>query len=757
MKKINKKLYAILITAVILIISAVLLIPTIQNMKLGLDLQGGFEVLYKVSTLDKSKLTDEMMSSTYKTISKRIDVLGVQEPTIIVEGKDKIRVQLAGVTDASEARNVLSETASLSFRDTSDNLLMTSSVLTSGGAKSSKSETNKPVVSLSVKDKNKFYQETKKVSQSSDNRIVIWLDYDANQDSFSKEGNKCGSLSDSKCLSVASVSQGFSSDVIIQGDFEQDEVDSLVELINSGSLPTKLTEISSKSVKASFGADSLSKTVLAGVVGIVLIILAMTIIYRTAGFLASVGIVVYSAIVLFVFWLVGGTLTLPGIAAVIIGIGMAIDSCVICFERVKDELYNGASLKQAFKNGNKNSFVTVLDANMTTLLVAIILFIFGESSVKGFATMLIISIFATMIVMVWFTRWLINKYVQSGMFNDHLRAFIGINPKDVPNTDKNEKRTKYHFKNLDLIGKRKIFFVFAIIFLLAGSFFLIKDGFNLGIDFRGGTSITVKSAQKLSEKSVKKDMQKLGYNMYSYEKLSDGSTTIKISETLNKKQSTQTEKLFKNEYKASTDIGVVSNLVKKEMVKNAIIALVLATLGILAYVSIRFTFNYALGSIIALLHDVVITCAIFSIFRLEVSSIFIAAILSIIGYSINDTIIIFDRIRENLKKHGTIKSVSELVEVTRTSFNEVLLRSIITISMTLLPVISLIFLGSHEILNFNLALFIGFIAGALSSLFIASQLWLVLEKRHIGKPMKKKWYEQELNEKEELTVKGVNS
>ena len=409
MKK--KLITKILLTLVILAAAITLLVPVLQNVKLGLDLQGGFEVLYQVKSIDgKEKVTSDMVNSTYKTLVKRIDVLGVLEPTINIEG-DKIRVQLAGIDNADEARELLSQTASLSFRDTSDNLLMTSDVLRSGAAKVGQQDDGSPVVSLSIKDKDEFYKVTKKVSKMDDNRIVIWLDFEEGKDSFSSEEAKCGSLNNSRCLSVASVSQGFSSDVIIEGNFEQEEVENLVDLINSGSMPTKLVEVSSKSVGASFGENALEKTATAGVVGIILICLFLILIYRFAGVIASVGIVVYSALTMFIFWMIGGTLTLPGIAAVIIGIGMAVDSNVISFSRIKEEMYEGRGVKRALINGNKNSITAIVDANATTLITAVILFIFGQSSVKGFATMLIISIFMTMVIMVFFTRWLIKKYI----------------------------------------------------------------------------------------------------------------------------------------------------------------------------------------------------------------------------------------------------------------------------------------------------------------------------------------------------------
>ncbi|MEG0026021.1 MAG: protein translocase subunit SecD [Bacilli bacterium] len=728
--------------------------PLLKNLNFGLDLQGGFEVLYKVESIDSKKVTADMTANTYKTISRRIDVLGVSEPSITVEGNDKIRVQLAGVNDPEEARDIISKVANLTFRDTADNLLMPSTVLKSGGARVSQDNYGKKAVSLAVLDKDKFYKVTKSISEMKDNRIVIWLDYDNNRDSFANEGNMCGTPN-SNCLSVASVDQGFSSDVIIQGDFTDDEVTSMVELINSGSLPTKLVEISSKTVGASFGANTLDKTFLAGMVGIGLIALFMICLYRFAGFISAVSIIVYTFITILVFWLVGGVLTLPGIAALVIGIGMAIDACILNFARIKDEMYEGKSVALAHKFGNKNSFMTILDANITTLIVAIILFVLGESSIKGFATMLIISIFVTMIIMVFFNRKLLTLFINTGFFEHKPKLFIGVNHHNIPDTSKGEKRFKNDFTKLDFVKYRKLFMTISSLIIIVGAIVIATSGLKLGIDFKGGTSISLVTDKTITTENIKVDVNKLGFNLTEMTKLDDGAM-IKISDTLTKNDIHKAENYFSNKYDAKTDIGVVSDVVKKELIKNAILSLIFASFGITIYMSLRFKFDYGISTIIALLHDVFIVIAIFSVLRLEISSIFIAAILSIIGYSINDKIVTFDRIRENIRKKKKITNENELTDLVNTSLRSVFTRSITTTFTTLIPVVALIFLGSREILNFNLALLFGLVIGVYSSLLIAAQIWLEIGKHNLHKNVKKKWDDDDDDEIEELKVKGVN-
>ena len=739
--KVNKKRFRFLVFYFVIITTLICLcFPGLfKNLKFGLDLQGGFEVLYKVESIDGNEVTSDMVTNTYKTMLKRIDGLGVSEPVITVEGEDKIRVQLAGVTDVEQARTILSKAANLTFRDTKDNLLMNSDVLVSGGAKVGQDQKGLPAVSLSINNKDEFYKITKAISESSDNRIVIWLDFDPESDSFEKEQAKCGSLSSSRCLSVAGVSQGFSSDVIIQGNFTKEEVTSLVELINSGSLPTKLTEMSSKTVDASFGANTLEKTFIAGLVGVALIILFMIAMYRFAGFVASIGIVIYTFLTFFIFWLIGGVLSLPGIAAMLIGIGMAVDANVINFTRIRDEYKIRKDFKLSYKNGNTASIGTILDSNITTLLVAIILFILGESSVKGFATMLMISIITTLFVMVFLVRKMLNKLVETNYFDDKQNLFIGIKNKEIKG---------------NFVKNGRIIIMVPIVIFIAGIISLTTNKLNLGVEFKGGTSITIKSNDVINVENIKTDLENLNYNIITIDEIDEKTIDVSISDSLNEEQIIKTENHLNETYNASTDIGVISNVVKQELIKNAILSVIIAMITIIIYISIRYQFSYAISGIIALIHDLFMMITVFSLFNLEVSPMFIAALLSIIGYSINNTIVTFDKIKENLKDKN-IKKKEDLQIVVNESIQNIFSRSIITTLTTLIPVVALIFLGTYEILNFNIALLVGLIAGAYSSLFIAPLIWYSITKKSIGKPKKKKWYE--IDEVEEKRIKGVNS
>ena len=757
MKKKNNGKKRVITTAIVLIILMVgigfLFIPLFNNLKFGLDLQGGFEILYKASSIDGSKMTQEKLTATYKTLSKRIDSLGVSEPEIIIEGNDKIRVKLAGVKNPEEARSQLSTVATLSFRDTEDNLLMTSDVLRAGGAKIGQDSAGNPAVALSVKDKDKFYEVTSEISKKDNNQIVIWLDYNDLRDSYEKEESLCGT-SESNCLSAATVSQGFASDVIIQGSFTQEEVSNLVDLINSGSLPSKLTEISSKTVGASFGEKTLSTTLVAGIIAIVAIALILIIVYHFAGFVSAISMFIYTFLVFAVFWVVGGVLTLPGIAALVLGIGMAVDSNVITFARIREELLKGKSLSTAFKEGSKSSFSAIIDSNITTLIVAIIMFMLGESSIKGFATMLIITVIVTMFTMVFLTRSLLKIFVKTDYFNDKTKLFINIKKDDIPDVSKNEEVKPNRFSSVNFLKHRYVYLGLSLLIILVGCIFLGVKGFNLSIDYKTGSDITVVTDNKISKAQLMNDLDELKLKSSNIT-ISDDEVSIRIDNALDGEKVKEVNSYFEDKYDAKVNIGVVSNIVQKELVKNAILSVLIALLGIIIYISIRFKFSYAVGGTLALIHDVLIMFSVFAIFRLEVSSMFIAAVLAIIGYSINDTIVSFDRIRENIKNSDNKKmSEEKLEDITTRSIQETFSRTIYTTITTLLPVVVLIILGSSGIFTFNIAMLVGLISGTYSSIFIATVFFLIIEKKNIGKDVKKKRvYKDSLEEKK---VKGVN-
>ncbi|MEG1143053.1 MAG: protein translocase subunit SecF [Bacilli bacterium] len=732
-----KKKYGkyILINLVVLIITAIILVPTLKHINYGLDLKGGFEVLYLVENLDtKKKVSDSELKATYKSITNRIDTLGVSEPDISIEG-NKIRVKLPGVKNEEEARNRLSTPAVLSFRDSSDNLLMNASILKSPGASVDyDGKMSAPVVALDIKDNKTFYNVTKKISESEDKLIVIWLDFKEGVDSFASSRDKCGTDGNMSCISSATVKEGFMNNVFIQGSFTEKQASNLVDLINSGSLPTKLTEISSKSVDASFGSNTLIKTGLAGALAVLIISIFLIIRYRVSGFISSVCLVIYTALTFVIFNAIDGVLTLPGIAALILAVGMGVDCAIISLERIRDELNStNDNLERAFINGNKSSIVSIIDANLTTLLAAVILFIYGESTVKGFATMLIITIILTIIILVYLNRFMLKEVVLKSDIS--AKKFVGFRKKTV---------------NIDFIKKSKIFIVVSSIIIVIGIIFVSTKSLNFGIDFTGGSDITIKSTLKVDEAKVKntfKDFKIVEMNN------KDNVSYVKVSKTLNEKEI----KNIKSDLKDyDVEINVISNLVKKDLTKNAIISLVLACIGIVIYVAFRFSMNYGLTGVLMLLHDVLVVIAVFAISRVQINFVFIASLLTIIGYSINDTIIVFDRIRYNKKKlfDNKLKTKEDMLKVINVSSNETIIRNILTTCTTLLTVIILLLFNITSLTSFNIAIIVGLLAGAVSSIFIAPYVLYLFEKRSFNKPNKPKKQEKQVTEK---LIKGINS
>ncbi len=424
------RIAAFFIIVVIIAATISMTIKTVtSDIKLGLDLQGGFEILYEVKPADGNGEVDkETLVSTVSALNKRIDVLGVNEPSIQIEGDDRIRVQLAGVKDQNKAREILGTTAKLTFRDVNDNLLMDGSDLVEGGSKPSFDQNNRPSVALTLKSAEKFKNVTQKVLNMGppNNVIVIWLDYEEG-DSYKEEAGK----ENPKYLSAASVRQVLNTTTVeITGDFTVEETKELSDLLDSGSLPVQLNEIYSTSVGAKFGEQAMDKTIFAGLVGVAFIFLYMMFYYRFPGVIAIVTLTTYIYFILVIFDWMNAVLTLPGIAALILGVGMAVDANIITYERIREEIRSGKSIMSSFRAGNRQSMSTILDANITTILAAAVLFMYGTSSVKGFATMLIISILTSFLTAVYGSRLMLGLWVNSRFLNRKPRWF-GVKESEI--------------------------------------------------------------------------------------------------------------------------------------------------------------------------------------------------------------------------------------------------------------------------------------------------------------------------------------
>ena len=764
MKKSRLGVFAILVLTLAMIVG--INFPKVyDNINLGLDLQGGFEIVYEVSPLDGQSEIPEM-SAVAKAIQKRIDVLGVNEPEIIIEGDNRIRVQLAGVKDQDQARRVLTATANMTFRDSDDKLLMDATVIKEGGAALGFQD-GLPVVSLKIADTDKFYEVTSDLAKRSDNTMIIWLDYDESVDSYKeqfeayvKEGKPYS------YISAASVNSGINGDAIISGNFTQAEAKELADLINSGSLPVKMTELYSNVVSAELGVDAFTKTVFAGSMGYLAVLIFMIAVYRLPGLISAIMLVLYLFAVLFIYNLMGGVFTLPGIAALVLGVGMTVDANVITFERIKDELYKGKSVRKAFDEGSKLAFGTIFDGQFTTFIAAVILYILGTGSVKGFATMLMITIVCTMVITVYVVKFLLGLIVSSGLV-DNKKSWFAVSLKNIPDLSKGEEQKYFGpFNNIDFIGifKKAIYVPIAIV-AIALVFGLVNtfggNGFlNLGIDFASGTKITVQADETLVAEEVKAKFAELGFETAQIQLSGDNNemAAVSIKEAIDQERLYELKEDLYEYYGHEASDSVVTAVVGKELVRNAVYAMGIAWIAMLAYVTIRFKMDYAISCIVALIHDILIVMAIVGIFRIEVSSNLVAVILSIIGYSINDSIVMFDRIRELVNTREMGRNKEEFYRnIVNEACQQTSIRSFITTLTTLFPMLALIFFGSESLMAFNVSMTVGLIAGTYSSLFLAAGVWYLLRINHKDKPKKEKKKHTGKDEVEEWVVPGINS
>jgi len=712
-----------------------------KDVNLGLDLQGGFEVLYKVKPLEKGdKIDDTAVKATSETLESRVNVLGISEPKIQIEEGNRIRVQLAGVKDQNEARDILSTSANLTIRDANDKLLLSGKDLVQGAAKQGfKQNTNEPNVLLKLKSADKFKEVTDKVSKMNPNIMVIWMDFEEGKDSYEAEVKREQEGKEPKYVSAASVSGPInSSDVEISGGFNGEDglqrAKNIADLLNAGSLPVKLDEIYSTSVGAQFGQDALQKTLLASAIGVGIIFLFMVLYYKLPGLIAVITLSAYIYLTLLAFNLINGVLTLPGIAALVLGVGMAVDANIIMYERIKDELKIGRSIKQAYQKGSQSSFLTIFDANITTVLAALVLFIFGVSSVKGFATMLLLAILMSFITSVFFTRLLLSLLVNSNMFKDKF-SWFGVKPSNRHDLNEGIDVHDLHSKwdKIDFVKLAKPLLIASLITILLGAASLAIFKLNLGIDFTSGTRVDVKSEQPIKVEALKQTLDDIDLptDNVTLAGTNNENGVVQYKEALSKDQIQDLKSAIDDAYGFEPNVNTVSPVIGKELAKNAMIATLIASLGIILYVTFRFEWRMGLTSVLALLHDAFLIVAVFSIIRFEVDMTFIAAVLTIIGYSINDTIVTFDRVRENLHKMKVITAPEQIDRIVNSSIRQTMTRSINTVLTVIIVVVALIVLGAPSIFNFSVALLIGLLSGVFSSIFIAVPLWGILKKRQL--------------------------
>lgn len=756
----NNSLTAFYVVVAALVILIAATFSTIKNsLNLGLDLVGGFEILYEVTPLEEENADAAVdMSAVTNSIQKRVNVLGVSEPMITVEGTNRVRVQLAGVADQESAREMIGTTANLTFRDVNDELLSDSSIITEGGA-SLAYQDGRPIVSLKIADQNKFGEITADVSSrgSGNNVMIIWLDWEEG-DTYKAENAKAAAGQEPKYISAATVRGTINGDCIIEGNFTDAEARTLAELINSGSLPVKMTEISSNVVSAQYGADALHRTAIAGLIGVLLVLAFMVWKYRLPGVVSVIMLAAYIWAVFGLYGLMGAVFTLTAIGALVLGVGMTVDANIISYERIRQELYKGRSVRAAVAEGQKLSFSAIFDAQLTTLIAGLIMYIWGNGAVRGFATMLIITVIGTLVINVAFSRWLLNQLVGSGKFDNKPELF-GVKKDQIPDVSKGEAQFYFGIRGYDYVKKAKylIYTSLAIlgVALISGIFNAAGGrGFmNLGIDFAAGTKLTVTSDSAITIDEVSSELADLGYTGFSYQAAGDSTVYATTKESLTTDQLKEIKTVFSDRFGQEPGDNVVTPVVGRELVRNAFILTIVAWVAMLAYIAFRYEWDYAVSCLVALVHDVLITLAMFAILRLEVNTEVISVLLTIIGYSINNSIVVFDRVRETVAE---TKGKPDYARIVNDALDKTLLVSLFSSLTTLLPVIMLLVLGSRSIFTFTFAMLVGMIAGTFSSIFVAPRLWCWIRENYKpkDKPKKKKENKETLDE---YTFKGINA
>lgn len=672
-----------------------------KNIKLGLDLEGGVSITYQAK--GKTPSESEMKDTVYK-MQKRVEQYST-EATVYQEGDDRITIEIPGVTDANKVLTELGKPGSLEFQDETGKVVLQGTDVKTATARIIEKETGakENIVELNLtKEGGKKFAEATKANIGKPINIVY----------------------DGEVISNPMVNEEITGgQAVISGNFTYEEVENLASTIRIGGLKVELEELNSSVVAAKLGEEAINTSLLAGLIGLIIIFVFMCVVYRLPGFAASVALCIYTGIVLVALNAFDITLTLPGIAGIILGIGMAVDANVIIFARVKEELAAGRNVKTALKTGFQKALSAILDGNVTTLIAAIVLGLMGTGSVKGFAQTLALGIVVSMFTALVVTRIIIFSLYAVGCKSEKL---YGI---------QKERKT------IDFLAKKKVFFGISIALVVSGfvgmGIFASKgDGaLNYSLEFMGGTATNVTFNEDYSIKEIDSQIVPV------IEKTTGDKNvqTQKIKGTNQVSIKTQTLDLEKREAMIAALVekfGVdeskitynnIGSTVSSEMRRDAVVAVLVATLCMLIYIWLRFKdFRFASSAIIALLHDVLVVLAFYAIARVSVGNTFIACMLTIVGYSINATIVIFDRIREENK----IKSRKDTLEdVVNRSITQTLTRSVYTSFTTFVMVALLFVMGVSSVKEFAAPLMVGVAVGAFSSVCITGALWYVMKTK----------------------------
>ena len=690
------------------------------KVNLGLDLQGGMHLILLVDT---AKLTPEEAKDApdraLEIIRNRIDQFGVLEPSIQRQGKDRIVIQLPGVTDRERAINLVKSAAHLEFRLVSDNPELIKKALAGEELPDHELKTMKTrdekteqllVEKKAVLKGDTLVDATTEFSQSTFNQPYVSMAFNNKGGATFSEitgshiGERLAIILDGTVYSAPVIREKIPSGrAQITGNFSVQEANDLSIVLRAGALPAPVEIIEERTVGPSLGKDSIEKGIKAIITGGLIVLAFMASYYLIAGLIADFALILNLILITGALAYFHGTLTLPGIAGLVLTIGMSVDANVLIFERIREESKLGKSIRAAVQSGFQRAFRTILDANLTTLITALILFQFGTGPVRGFATVLSIGIISSMFTAIVVTRLILDFLTTGTRKLNKLPMFQLV------------RNLKINF-----IGARKKAYIISITLLAIGLFtFINRKEANYGIDFTGGVLQQYRFERVVPLDSIRKSLAEIGAGDVPIQQFSNQKEILIRTQEDN---STDVKKKFRESFRDNAfevmRIEKVGPSIGKDLRGKALKAVIFAMIGICLYVSFRFEFRFAIAAIVALLHDVGISLGAIALTGRELSTPVIAALLTIVGYSINDTIVVFDRIREDRKlmRKATYK------EIINTSINQTFSRTLLTSLTTLIVILALYFLGGKVINDFAFVMLIGVLSGTYSSIFIASPI-----------------------------------
>ena len=678
-----------------------------MSIPLGLDLSGGVSITYQV--VDDNPSAEDMSDTIYK-LQKRVEGYST-ESSVYQVGDDRITVEIPGVTDADKILEELGNPGSLEFQLSDGTVFMTGDQVADAQATTTTDNygNKQYIVQLTLTDEG-----AKTFGEVTTENV----------------GNYLPIVYDGEVISYPQVQEAITGGTAqISGQSTFEEAQALATQIRIGSLSLQLEELESSVVGAQLGGQAITSSLKAGAIGLVIVMIFMIVFYAVPGVAAAIALALYTGLVIATLYLFEITLTLPGIAGIILGIGMAVDANVVIFARIREEIASGKTVQTSMKVGFQKAMSAILDGNITTLLAAVVLMALGSGTVKGFAYTLMIGILLSMFTALVITRWI-------------LYALYGIGLKNEKFYGKAKER-----KSIDFIGHRKVFFVLSAVLILAGFVGMGVHGargdkaLNYSLDFVGGTSTTADfgkdyTIDEIEQTIIPEFASVVGDNNIQANRV-EGTTQVTVkTRTLTQDERADVQDMLVDKFgvdESTITYQSISSTISSEMRSDAIIAVIVSTICMLIYIWFRFKdIRFGAAAIAALIHDVLVVLTVYALVRIPVGNTFIACMLTIIGYSVNDTIVIFDRIRENLAaKHGKITR-EVLKDVANHSLTQTISRSINTSITTFIMVFLLYILGVASIREFALPLMAGLLCGAYSSICVATELWFEM-KLHLGK------------------------